>query len=328
MQTELVARAGEAFDLGEGEVAIAPGPRGALGQVWRLTAGDHVYALKQVFDGTPPPQAEVAAEVAFAQRAIAAGVRLPASHPDRHGRYVVPLADGGWLRLYDWVDLRPADLAADPEALGVLLARLHQCAPAADREAGGGPPDSWYEVPPDERSWSALAIAATAAGTPWASRLAAAVDALPSLHAVVTPADPARMLLCHRDLHPGNVLATDRGDLAVVDWDDLGPAQPARELARSLVACFHDGDPDLASMRRAYGSYLDAGGPARLRSTADFTMLVATQLNFLHRQVRVAVDPASLPRDLEWAELEIDEGLRVLATPPLIADVLDAVHHR
>jgi hypothetical protein len=131
--------------------------------------------------------------------------------------------------------------------------------------------------------------------------------------------------MCHRDLHPGNVLADDAGELVVVDFDDLGPAEPARELARIPMTCFHDGDPDLVSMRRTYQSYVGVGGPARLRSAADSTMLIATQLNSLNLQVRVALDPKTLPRDRAWAEFEIDEGLRILPTPDLVAAVLDAV---
>lgn len=95
VQTDLATWARESFDLGDGDVSITPGPRGALGQLWRLAAGHRLFALKQVFAATPPARAEVA----FAQRATAAGVQLPASHPDRCGRYLVPLPDGGWLRL-------------------------------------------------------------------------------------------------------------------------------------------------------------------------------------------------------------------------------------
>ena len=54
-------------------------------------------------------------------------------------------------------------------------------------------------------------------------------------------------------------------------------------------------------------------------------MLIATQLNFLDLQVRVALDPKAPPRDRNWAELEIDEGLRILPTPDLMAAVLDTV---
>ena len=325
VDSNLVTLARDAFDLGDGNVCVTPGSRGALGQVWRLAVGPRVYALKQVFAGAPPTGAEVGAEISFAQRAAAAGVRLPASHPDRNGGYLVPITEGGWLRLYDWVDLRPADLTADAEGLGVLLARLHQCSPSADREPGSAPPRRWYEVPPDRDGWRPLVTAATEAGASWSSRLATVVDTLPGLYAILSPVDPAGMRLCHRDLHPGNVLADEAGELVVVDWDDFGPAEPARELASTLVACFHDDDPDLASIGRAYRSYVGAGGPARLRSSADFTMLIATQLNFLHHQVRVALDPRTPPPDLTWAEREIDEGLRILPTPDLVAAVLDAV---
>ncbi len=318
----VVMRAREAFDLGDGGVSATPGARGASGQVWRLTVGHRVYALKQVFSGTARTQAEVRAEVAFAQRAAAAGVRVPRGHPDRSGKYMVPLREGGWLRLYDWVDLCPADLTVNAEALGVVLARLHQSAHPADREPGGAPPHRWYEVPPDRDGWAGLVTAATGAGRSWSSRLARAVDTLPDLYAVVSPTVRTRMRLCHRDLHPGNVLVDDAGELVVVDFDDVGPAEPARELASTLMACFHDGDPDLVSMRRAYQSYVGAGGPARLRSAADFTMLIATQLNFLDLQVRVALEEKTLARDRTWAELEIDEGLRILPTPRLLAAVL------
>ncbi len=325
VQTDVLTSAREAFDLGDGEVSITPGARGAQGQVWRLTVGRRVFALKQVFAGIPPAHVVVETEVAFARRAVAAGVRSPASLPDRNGRYLVPLAEGGWLRLYDWVDLRSVDLVAATDVLGVVLARLHRCAPAADREPGGAPPDRWYEVPPDEDDWEPLVTAATDSGRSWAARLAAAADGLPAVHALLSSASPDGMRLCHRDLHPGNVLADAAGELVIIDWDSLGPADPAGDLTRTLVSCFHDGDPDLASMQRTYRSYVDAGGPARLRSTADFTMLIASELNFLNRQVRIALDPATPPRERDWAELEIDEGLRILPTPELTAAVLEAL---
>lgn len=328
VDTSLVTLAREAFNLGDGDVSVTPGSRGALGQMWRLAAARGVYALKQVFAGEPPTDAEVEAEVAFAEWAVTAGVRVPASHPGRNGRYLVPLPAGGWLRLYDWVDLRPADLSAAAEALGVLLARLHLCGGGADRGAGGAPPHRWYALPPACEGWAPLVTAAAEAGTSWSSRLATAADGLPGVYAMLASGDPTGMRLCHRDLHPGNVLADEAGELVVVDWDALGPAEPARELASTLVACFHDGEPDLASMRRAYRAYVGAGGPARLRSAADFTMLIATQFNFLNLQVGVALDPRTPARDRAWAELEIDEGLRILPTPDLVAAVLDAVGER
>jgi len=327
VQIDVLNVALEAFELGDVDVSITPGARGAQGQMWRLATKSRAFALKQAFAGAPSAtaSARVEAEIAFAQRVASAGVRLPTSHLDRTGRYVVPLTGGGWLRLYDWVELRPADLTAAADALGVLLARLHRGAPAADQEPGGGPPDPWYEVPPKRHEWEPLVTAANEADRPWAARLAAAVDGLPSLHALLSSSDPTGLRVCHRDLHPGNVLADADGELVVVDWEVLGPAEPARELARALVAFFHDGRPDLESMRSAYRAYVAAGGPARLCSTADFTMLIAAHLNFLNLQVRVALDPTALQRDRIWAELEVDEALRTLPTPDLTVRVLDAL---
>src|SRR4051794_21010385 len=107
---------------------ITPGPRGARGRIWRVADGSSAYALKEL-PGPPPPPAAIRAELALARGAAAAGVRSPAARPARQGRYVVPVP-GGWLRLFDWVELSPAS-PGPARPLGELLARLHRCAPAA-----------------------------------------------------------------------------------------------------------------------------------------------------------------------------------------------------
>ena len=61
-----------------------------------------------------------------------------------------------------------------------------------------------------------------------------------------------RLVTCHRDLHPGNVLGEACGELAVLDWDDAGPACPDRELA-GLLMFWHgrdDGTADDGAVRR------------------------------------------------------------------------------
>jgi Ser/Thr protein kinase RdoA (MazF antagonist) len=309
----------EAFGWGE-EVVVSAGPRGALGQIWRLDVGPARYALKEIF-AEPPSEALIEAELAFVRRAAEAGVRLPASHPDLAGRYLLTSPGGTWLRLYDWVDLRPVDLTAQatPPELGALLARLHRCAPAAATEPGGRPPDPWYDRLPAAHEWTA----ASASGAAWAARLADRLATLPELCAAVTPADPAGMIVCHRDLHPENVLAGPAGALVVVDWDNLGPATPGRELARALFDWFCDGPAaDLGAMRGMYEAYVREGGPGRLTGPADFSMLLASRLNFLLVQARVARDPQAEQRHRDWAEREIDETLRILPTPRQLTDVL------
>lgn len=316
---ELVTHVREAFGWGP-DVVASPGPRGALGQIWRLDVGDARYALKEIF-AEPPSPSRIAAELAFARRAAEAGVKLPASHPDRAGRHLLTAPDGTWLRLYDWVDLQPVDLAAPatPPELGVLLARLHRCAPAAAAEPGGSPPHRWYDHVPAAPEWAQ----ASASGAAWAGRLAERVSALPQLCAAVTPADPAGLIMCHRDLHPENVLADPSGALVVVDWDESGPAAPGRELAGALFDWFCDGrTADLDAMCSMYDAYLREGGPGRITEPADFSMLLAARLNFLLLQVSVAIDPATEREDREWAEREIDEALRILPTSQQLADVL------
>jgi Ser/Thr protein kinase RdoA (MazF antagonist) len=316
---ELIAYVREAFGW-RGEISASAGPRGALGQIWRLDVGPARYALKEIFH-QPPSEELIAAELAFARRAARAGVRLPASHPDREGRYLLTAPGGSWLRLYDWVDLRPVEPTDQdtPRQLGALLARLHRCAPASAVEPRGGPPDPWYYAVPGAHEWTGL----SASGAVWAARLTDRLAALPELCAAVAPVDPARRIVCHRDLHPENVLADPTGALVVVDWDNLGPADPAREVAAAMFDWFCDGPvADLTAMRATYDAYVRAGGPGRVTEPADFSMLLASRLRFLLVQARVAVDPRAERRHREWAEREIDEALRILPTPERLADVL------
>ncbi|NUP34667.1 MAG: aminoglycoside phosphotransferase family protein, partial [Streptomycetaceae bacterium] len=261
----------------DSEVAVTPGPRGALGRIWQVRTRDGRYALKHSF--AAPPAGQLAAELDLTSRAAAAGVRVPATHPAGDGRLLVPAPGGGVLRLYDWVDLHPVDPAAPdtPARLGVLLARLHSCAPPASGQ------EPWYHQTQEPAQFAGFT------DRPWSARLDRLRKDLPRLTAVLTPPDPARLRLCHRDLHPENVQAGPGGDLVVLDWDQLGPAEPGRELIQTLYAWFTTDDPD--RMRECYDAYVDAGGPGRLTGPADYTMLLADRLNFLLHQARIATDP-------------------------------------
>ncbi len=314
-----------ALDASE-PASLTPGGRGALGQIFRLKIGPRRYAVKEIFGGDSPDPSLLAAELDFTRRAAEAGVRFPASHAAQDGRIVVPMPSGdGWLRLYDWLDVEPADLTAPelPTRLGDLLGRLHRCALPSDREPDGSPPDEWYDTPPATTVWPALAEASFAAGAEWAPALAARAELISAITALAKPADPTAMVTCHRDLHPENVLATSDGGLTVVDWDDLGPAETSRELSKVMLDWFYDND-ELATdaVRATLVAYRAAGGPGRLTGTDAFGLAVAARLNFLQRQIDIALDPVTEDRHKEWAVREIDQGLRILPTPTIIAELI------
>lgn len=320
MRDELVAHLRAAFGW-TGEIAVSRGPRGALGQIWRVDIGPQRYAVKEIFD-EPPTADAIRIELEFARRAGDCGVQVPLSHPDSTGRYLLTAPDGAWLRCYDWIDLRPVSRHAPdtPRRLGALLACLHRCAPRLTFEpSGGGPPDPWYDSVPAANDWMPV----LASGTRWAQRLAEHLRTLERLCEQVRPVDPARLVLCHRDLHPHNVFTGADGRLVVLDCDDLGPADPGRELARVIFDWFCDNTSvDLDAARAMIEAYLGDGGPGRIGDLGDFSMLLAGRLNFVLTQAELVLDPGTEPTCLDYAQQEIDAMLRLMPTPRQVSDVL------
>ncbi len=205
------------------QASIMPVSRGAMARIWRLDTGQDRYAVKKT--SWAPDDEAIRREVAVTAHLGAAGIRLPRILPGASGRFMVPLADaGGWLRLYEWIDGAPADLA-DPAIAGLiggLLGRLH-----AHALPSSGPPDPWYETVPAPDDWDLLAASARQQGAPWGQELAGRAGPLRDLAGLVTPPAKAGLVTCHQDLHPGNVLVDAAGSLVALDWDDAGPAAPA-----------------------------------------------------------------------------------------------------
>jgi thiamine kinase-like enzyme len=126
--------------------------------------------------------------------------------------------------------------------------------------AGSAPEDPWYVEPVGAARWHELADGLAAAGGPFAAELAALVDELVALEALLAP--PRSLATCHRDLWADNVLPVRGGGLCVIDWDNCGLADPAGELAHVLVE-FAAGDD--ARVRALDAAYREAGGRAAPR---------------------------------------------------------------
>jgi len=188
----------------------------------------------------------------------------------------------------------------------------------------GGRPDPWYDTVPGPATWNRLACAALRQDAAWGPALASRISLLRELAALVTPVSGDQIVICHRDLHPDNVLVDASGELVLLDWDDIGEACPDRELAQ-LLAEWHvrDGVADDAAVTRTLTAYRAAGGSGLLRDERSFGMLIASRLNFLRAQARVALDPRTTPKNRIYAADEILDTLARLPSPGLIARLLD-----
>ncbi|GAA4964751.1 Ser/Thr protein kinase RdoA (MazF antagonist) [Nonomuraea thailandensis] len=286
-RAELAAALCELFGLEAAGADVTPVGRGAMGQVWRLTAGGAAYAVKEHLWGVD--ERAVARGAAFQQAAATVGVRSPRNVPTPDGALVGHLpADlgGSGVRLYDWQEgpaPRP-DEAETPERLGELLARLHGLALTAP-----DPPEPWYETL-DEVDWERLAGPA-GARRPWQERLAATLPGLRRLASLVTPSEPDDRIMCHLDVQCSNVVVTERG-WVLLDWDDTGAGCPDRELAMALLRWFTAGGVDGAAIGKTMAAYRAAGGTAVLDPDRSFAMQAASCVNFVAAQARLALDDA------------------------------------
>jgi Ser/Thr protein kinase RdoA (MazF antagonist) len=180
---------------------------------------------------------------------------------------VVTLIDGSAVRVFEWVDLRARSRLLDPAEVGRTVARLHVASHPSDQ-----PVDNWFATGFGERSWRDLHARLVAEQAPFAGELGAILDELIAVESVIQPHE--QRIVCHRDLWADNVLATDDGRVCVIDFENLGPADPSMELAMVL---FEFGADDPARARRIHTAYRDSGGPGRVTERGHFTMVVAEQ---------------------------------------------------
>ncbi|WP_328752608.1 phosphotransferase [Streptomyces sp. NBC_00285] len=310
----------DAYALGAGTWTLAPVARGALGQIWKLSGNGTSWAVKELLFEKDEP--DVRAESALRDAAEQRGIAAPRLMPDRTGSHVVRLPEGSWAKLYDWVDGSAAD-PTDPESVkwcGRTLALLHQAG-----EGASGTPDAWYEECHQADDWAELHDRTERTGTPWAGELGRFIaTAGAELARYVSPSAPGDVVTSHLDMRPQNVLIGHDGPV-LLDWDNTGPVSAERELARAVYVWSGGNRFDDASARRLLRAYRDAGGPAAVRSLDAFSMLFATDLNYVYVQAECAVDPEVTADQRDFASRETVAALRRLPDLAAVTRLTEAV---
>jgi Ser/Thr protein kinase RdoA (MazF antagonist) len=260
----------ERFGLGDHASLAGPVASGRLGEIWQLVAERGRFAVKHAQLEVSPEDAEL--DAAFQESVRRAGVPMPAVVRAVDGAVVADVG-GDLVRVYEWVDVLPADRRLDPSELGQVLAAVHAVVVTTDE-----PVDGWYVDPVGAEAWQELLVRLRTADAPFVDRLEAVLPAVCEAEGILVPA-PRRVQVCHRDLWADNVRRTPGGGLVVLDWENSGPGDVNGELGCAL---FEYGLGQVDRMRTLYAAYVDAGGPGRLTGRGDLTMLVA-QLGHIAR---------------------------------------------
>lgn len=311
----------DTYALGAGTWTLTPVARGALGQIWKLSGNGTAWAVKELLFEKDEP--DVRAESALRDAAEERGITAPRLMPDRTGAHAVRLPEGTWAKLYDWVDGTAAD-PSDPETVqwcGRTLALLHQAG-----EGTSGTPDAWYEECHQADDWAELHHRAERAEMPWAEEMGRFIATTAAeLARYVSPSAPGDVVTSHLDMRPQNVLIGTDGPV-LLDWDNTGPVSAERELARAVHVWSGGNRFDAESARLLVRAYRDAGGPAAVKNLDAFSMLFATDLNYVYVQAECAVDPAVTDEQRDFASRETVAALRRLPDLAAVTRLTEAVH--
>ncbi|MGY6024714.1 phosphotransferase enzyme family protein [Streptomyces spinosirectus] len=298
----------QTYGLGTGPWTMTPVTRGALGQIWKLSGNGSSWAVKELLFGCDKDQ--VRREAALRNATENLGVASPRLIPNRHGAHVsqlTPSSGGPYVKLYDWVDGTKAD-ASDPDILdwfGRTMALLHTAG-----EGTSESPDSWYEQCPKNGDWKDLHQKVHQSGLPWSDALGRFIDtSAVELAHWVTASDPGDLVTSHLDLQPQNVLVGPKGPV-LLDWDNAGPISAEREFARAVYVWSGRNQANVDEARRLTRAYRGAGGSATITGPQSFSMLFATDLNFIYVQAACAVDPNVTAAQREFASHQVTASLR------------------
>jgi len=307
----------DAFGLGPASSLSEPVARGELGEIRRLETEHGTFAVKHELEEWAA--AEVETSTSYHRACWKAGIPTPEPLRTTGGTFAA-MVGGEQVRAYAWVDLHDKDTELDPGTVGTLVARLH----TVDHPWPTTAVDPWFEAPVGRAEWKGVLKASRAAGAPYVDRLAEVLPALIEVEQILTPMRPVQT--CHLDMWADNLRSTPSGDLCLIDFDNAGPADPAREVAMVVYEFgrggHNAGDP--ARQRAVYDAYLAAGGPGRIRDRGDLALTVAQIHHIGHRHLTMWVgarDPEARARSLAGIEEFLGEPLLL----PDVERLVDAV---
>ncbi len=295
-----------------------------MGKIWRLETETGAYAVKELYwaQDMSAEQTAVARQILFCEEARAAGVAAPANIRADSGQYVIALPQRlgrRLIRAYEWVEGRPVTSAeagasawagrtqAVIEALGV---------PPGDQEV-----DPWSYKAPSEEAWDALADRCAEAQKPWADRLRRLIPQFIEMTGLTGPPDPTALIVTHTDFQPQNVLLDGDGQFVLLDWDDAGPATPARALGQLVNSWhIHGSTVDRDGIRQTLDGYRAAGGTTTITDVTAFGEPICGYLNYVHAQCELSLD-----RSQDSAlQIKADRQVPDLLQPPQIATYEEA----
>ncbi|MBK9738845.1 MAG: aminoglycoside phosphotransferase family protein [Actinobacteria bacterium] len=299
MDASTAAAVAEAFALGELVGLPQLADAGEQGRIWRVTTGRGRWAVKEV----PGPLDEVRADRCIRFRELAAlRVTVPTPVRTTDGRAIldgspVGAAGSGFLA-FAWLDL-DSDAATTPFEVGRAAAALHLVDLLPDTAV-----EPWVATGLSDDDWQHLVAAAERGGAPWRELLVEMLPTLRELRGVVTELDPARVRTCHRDLNVVNVRRSRSGAVVVLDWDNVGPMDPARELAELLVVQTLGGQIERAI--DLYDAYVTAGGPARIRDLSDFSAVSIRAEQLIRQYALRWLDASATPEERSFAAHQLE----------------------
>lgn len=241
-----------------------------------------IYSAGDVVLRVSRPSAPAEAAIELARLLAAAGVRVPAPVRD-------DVVHGGELAVSAWERLVPVSSEPDWRAAGQMVARVHGLTVDDLPRA--------YPVPNGEDfPWWQFDELLADVGELLDPAARRGIDAAIDRHG--RWADGAERVVCHGDVHPGNVVATTSGTV-LLDWDLLCLAPAAWDHSAMLTWASRWGGPRqwYVDFAAGYGRSMEQDRVAV--SLAELRLVAAT----LMRLRAGRVDPAAMPeaeRRLEY----------------------------